>query len=141
MSGPVAQLGARLHGMQKVRGSNPLRSTRACPQLGARCFLRAGYRFVRRLSAVGSPQRAERRHEALDIRFGVVVVGRHAQELPAHADIHLLGRQTRGEVWLQRTRRTDSQQVDAIQEGDLSGKAAWRAECAIGLPGTRSPFI
>ncbi len=26
-SGPVAQLGARLHGMQKVRGSNPLRST------------------------------------------------------------------------------------------------------------------
>jgi hypothetical protein len=25
--GPVAQLGARLHGMQKVRGSNPLRST------------------------------------------------------------------------------------------------------------------
>ena len=27
LSGPVAQLGARLHGMQKVRGSNPLRST------------------------------------------------------------------------------------------------------------------
>jgi hypothetical protein len=27
VSGPVAQLGARLHGMQKVRGSNPLRST------------------------------------------------------------------------------------------------------------------
>ncbi len=26
--GPVAQLGARLHGMQKVRGSSPLRSTK-----------------------------------------------------------------------------------------------------------------
>jgi hypothetical protein len=26
--GPVAQLGARLNGIQKVRGSNPLRSTR-----------------------------------------------------------------------------------------------------------------
>ena len=25
--GPVAQLGERLHGMEEVRGSNPLRST------------------------------------------------------------------------------------------------------------------
>src|SRR5258708_21850302 len=31
MHGPVAQLGARLHGMQKVRGSNPLRSTHTTP--------------------------------------------------------------------------------------------------------------
>jgi hypothetical protein len=28
MSGPVAQLVAHLHGMQGVRGSNPLRSTK-----------------------------------------------------------------------------------------------------------------
>ncbi len=26
--GPVAQLGERLHGMEEVRGSNPLRSTK-----------------------------------------------------------------------------------------------------------------
>ena len=29
MPGPVAQLGERLHGMEEVRGSNPLRSTNA----------------------------------------------------------------------------------------------------------------
>ena len=28
--GPVAQLGARLNGIEKVRGSNPLRSTNDC---------------------------------------------------------------------------------------------------------------
>ena len=28
--GPVAQLGARLNGIEKVRGSNPLRSTKNC---------------------------------------------------------------------------------------------------------------
>ncbi len=31
MSGPVAQLVAHLHGMQGVRGSNPLRSTKKNP--------------------------------------------------------------------------------------------------------------
>jgi hypothetical protein len=30
--GPVAQLGARLNGIQKVRGSNPLRSTKRKPK-------------------------------------------------------------------------------------------------------------
>ena len=32
--GPVAQLGARLNGIQKVRGSNPLGSTTKCCGLG-----------------------------------------------------------------------------------------------------------
>jgi hypothetical protein len=28
LSGPVAQLGARFHGMEEVKGSNPFRSTK-----------------------------------------------------------------------------------------------------------------
>ena len=30
-SGPVAQLGARFHGMEEVKGSNPFRSTKTKP--------------------------------------------------------------------------------------------------------------
>ncbi len=30
-SGPVAQLGARFHGMEEVKGSNPFRSTKISP--------------------------------------------------------------------------------------------------------------
>jgi hypothetical protein len=30
-SGPVAQLGARFHGMEEVKGSNPFRSTKTNP--------------------------------------------------------------------------------------------------------------
>jgi hypothetical protein len=29
--GPVAQLGARFHGMEEVKGSNPFRSTKTLP--------------------------------------------------------------------------------------------------------------
>ena len=29
--GPVAQLGARFHGMEEVKGSNPFRSTKTNP--------------------------------------------------------------------------------------------------------------
>ena len=32
--GPVAQLGARLHGMEEVEGSNPSRSTRVPNRIG-----------------------------------------------------------------------------------------------------------
>ena len=38
-TGAVAQLGARLHGMQKVRGSNPLSSTKKGPLFYQRAFL------------------------------------------------------------------------------------------------------
>src|SRR5262249_45884496 len=35
LSGPVAQLGARFHGMEEVVGSNPTRSTKSPNELGA----------------------------------------------------------------------------------------------------------
>ena len=35
LSGPVAQLGARFHGMEEVKGSNPFRSTKFLKDLAA----------------------------------------------------------------------------------------------------------
>src|SRR6202012_3709827 len=45
-SGPVAQLGARFHGMEEVIGSIPIRSTKSFQEVGATSFPRPCRIFV-----------------------------------------------------------------------------------------------